>query len=157
MDLCLKTTVHHVGLRRQAKSNKSCFAAKALRSKWSPVSSAKLVMLWLFNFSNAGWSFLSDTPQFVCLKSSEKFEKRTRETESLQISMAMPAITHRRKSAPYWLAKTSNWWVIRRTALTCHPISLLRGQQFSSPDAAVEAFKNYVLKVSQSECKSKRK
>ena len=39
------------------------------------------------------------------------------------ISMAIRALTHRLKSAPYWLAKTSNWWVMRRTALTGFTLS----------------------------------
>ena len=62
------------------------------------------------------WQMANHGSQFVCLKSSEKFEKR-REYALLFI-MTIRALTHRLKSAPYWLAKTSNWWVVRRTALT---------------------------------------
>ena len=65
---------------------------------------------------------LSGTPQFVCPMPSEKFEKRTREDETL-FTMAMRSLTHLFKSAPYWLVKTLNWWVIRRTALTWHPMT----------------------------------
>ena len=82
------------------------FVKKSLRSKWWPVSSAKLVMWALFHLSIVGRSILSGTPQFVCLKSSQKFKKRTGEDESL-FSMTMRALTHRLKSAPYWLTKTA--------------------------------------------------
>ena len=34
---------------------------------------------------------------------------------------AMQVLTYWLKSGPYWLAKTSNWLVIRRTTLTWHP------------------------------------
>ena len=50
--------------------------------------------------SIVGRLILSGTPQFVCLKSSEIFEKRTREDKSLD-TMAMRALTQRLKSAPY--------------------------------------------------------
>ena len=59
------------------------FVEKSLRSKLWPVSSAKLVMWQVFHLSNVERSILSDTPQFVCLKFPEKFEKRTRDNESL--------------------------------------------------------------------------
>ena len=125
---------------------------KSLRSKLWPVSSAKLVMWRLFDLSNIVRSILSGTPQFVCLKSSEKFEKWTRENESL-FTMKMRTLTHRLKSAPYWLVKTSNWRIIRHTALTRYPMTSfysrmsrkMRDQRFSSP--------KYVLMVSQSKSK----
>ena len=66
----------------------------SLRSRCSPVSSAKQVMWPLFHFSNVVRSLRSGTPQFVCLKSSEKFTNRTREDESL-FTMTMRALTHR--------------------------------------------------------------
>ena len=47
---------------------------QSLRSKWRPVSSAKLVKWRQFHLSILGRSILSDRPQFVCLKSSQKFE-----------------------------------------------------------------------------------
>ena len=104
-------------------------------------TSTKLLMWRLFRLSNERQSILSGTQQFVCLKSWEKFEKRTREDESLF------TMTHRLKPAPFWPAKTSNWWVIRRTALTWHPMTSfysrtsrkkMRGQRFSSPENAVD-------------------
>jgi len=60
----------------------------------------KLVMWRLFRLSNEGRSILSGTPQFVCLKSSEKFEKQTREDESF-FTMTTRALTHRLKPAPF--------------------------------------------------------
>ena len=33
------------------------------------------------------------------------------------------AIAYRLKSAPFWPAKTPNWWINRRTALTWHPMT----------------------------------
>ena len=42
-----------------------------------------------------------------CLKSWQKFEKRTREDESLY-TMAMRALGHQLKSATFWQANTSN-------------------------------------------------
>ena len=50
----------------------------------------------------------------------EKFEKRTREDESL-FTMAMRVRAHRLKSAPFWSDKTSKLW----TALTSHPMTSL--------------------------------
>ena len=58
----------------------------------------------------------------VCLNFSLKFEKQTREAESLFI-ITMRALTHRLKPAPFWPAKTSNWWVIHRTVLTWLPMT----------------------------------
>ena len=115
---------------KASQSKESCFWKKSLRSKCWPVSSAKLVMWRLFHLSIVWRSILSGTPQFICPESSEKFEKWKLYT------MAMRALTHRLKSAPYWLAKTSNWWVIRRTALNWHPMTSLH---------------SHVLEVSQSE------
>ena len=106
----------------ESQIQRKLFMEEALRSTWSPVSSAKLVMWRLFHFSIVGWSILSGTPQFVCLKSSVKFEKRTRVDESL-FTMTMRALTYRFKPAPFWPAKMSNWWVIRRTTLTWHPMT----------------------------------
>jgi len=42
------------------------------------VSSVKLVIWRLFHWSNLGRSILSGTPKFFCLKSSEKFKKRSK-------------------------------------------------------------------------------
>ena len=67
------------------------------------------------HLSIVGWSSLSGTPQFVCIKSSEKFEKRKIEDELL-FTMTTRSLTHRLKQVPFWPAKTSHWWVIRRTA-----------------------------------------
>ena len=69
---------------------------KSLRRKWWTASSAKLVIWLLFHLSIVGRSILSATPQFVCLKSSDKFEKRTKKDESL-FTMTMRAVTHRLK------------------------------------------------------------
>ena len=74
------------------------FMEKALRSKWRPVFSSKLVMWRLFHLSIVARSILSGTPQFVCLKSSAKLEKRTREHELL-FTITMPTVTHRLKPA----------------------------------------------------------
>ena len=120
------------------------FMEKSLRSKWRLVSSAKFVKWRLFPLSIVGRSILSGKPQFVCLKSSEKFEKRTREDEKTR------RLTHRLKPAPLWPAKTSNWLVIRHIALTLHPMTSL---YFRTSVDAVEAFKNHVLEGSQSEWK----
>ena len=43
------------------------FVKKSLRSTWSPVSSAKVIMWRLFHLSIVGWSILGDAPQFVCV------------------------------------------------------------------------------------------
>ena len=59
------------------------FVEKSLRSKWWPISSAKQIMWRLFYLSIVERSIPSGTTQFVRLKSSEKFEQRTREDESL--------------------------------------------------------------------------
>jgi len=52
---------------------------------------------------------------FLCLKSLEKFGSLC--------TMTMRAVTHHFKPAPFLPAKSSNWWVIRRTALTWHPMT----------------------------------
>ena len=94
----------------QKNNSPSCGSSKMsqkktrLRSRWSAVSSAKLVMWRLFHLSIVGRSILSGTPQFVCLKSAEKFEKRTREDKSL-FTMAMRDLTHRLKPAPFLTGK----------------------------------------------------
>ena len=75
------------------------FAKKVDLSKWH-VSSAKLVMWQLFHLSSVGRSILSGTLQFVFQKSLEKFEKPTREDESL-FTMTMRVLAHRLKPAPY--------------------------------------------------------
>ena len=60
----------------QCESSKACqiqrklFVQKSLRSKWSHVSSPKL----LFHLSIVGRSIRSCTPQLVCLTSSDKFD-----------------------------------------------------------------------------------
>ena len=143
----------HGSMRMSPKQNNSpaCGSSKtsqiqrklfveALGSRWSPVSSKILVMWRLFHLSIVERSILSGTPQFVCLKSSEKFKKRTTEDESL-FTMTMRALTHRLTSAPFWLAKTLNWWVIHRAALTWH-----RAQRFSSPVDAVKRSKTMFWK-----------
>ena len=126
----------HGSMRKSTKQNNSppcgssktsqiqwnLLVKKSLGSKWWPVSSAKLVIWRLLHLSTVGQSNLSSTPQFPYLNSSEKFEKWTREEEPL-FTMAMRALTHRLKSALYWQSKTSNWWVIRRTALTWRPMT----------------------------------
>ena len=91
-----------------------------LRSRWSPVYSAKLAMWRLFHLSIVGQSILSGTSQFVCLKSSEKLEKRTRKDESLFTRIMRE---HAVQSSTFWTGQTSNWWVSRRTALTWHPMT----------------------------------
>ena len=95
MDLCVwarnNATVHRVGLWTRAKSNESCSWKKHFEAD---VTSAKLVMWRLFHFSSVGRSILSCTPQFVCLNSSKKYAKRTREDESL-FTVTMRALTHR--------------------------------------------------------------
>ena len=106
-----KTTVHRAGSKTN-QIQRNLFVEEAIRSSWSDASSAKLVMWWLFYFSVIERSILSGTPQFVCLKYSVKFGKRTLFTPSMQ------ALTHRLKSASLWPSKTSNWWIVRRTALT---------------------------------------
>ena len=86
--------MNHGSMRMNSKQNNSStyassktsqiprklFVAEVLRSRWLPVSSAKLVMCRLFYLSIVGRSILSRTPQFVYLKSSEKFEKRKEKT-----------------------------------------------------------------------------
>ena len=62
---------------------------------------------FLFRLSIVGRSILSGTSQFVCLKSSQKFEKQTTE-DKLLFAVTMRALTHRHKPAPFWPAKTSN-------------------------------------------------
>ena len=86
------------GSLNPSQIERKVFVGKSLRSKWWPVSSAKLVMWQLFHLSIVGRSIPSGTPQFVCIDSSEKFEKRTREDESL-FTMTMRALTHRLKPA----------------------------------------------------------
>ena len=109
------------------------------------------VVMWrLFHLSIVEWLILSGTPQLVCLQSSQKFEKRSRQDESL-FNMAMRALTHRLKSASYWLAKTSNWWADSADLasngffLFPHFKKNRRGQRFSSITDTVGAFKNHVL------------
>ena len=79
-----------------------------IRNRWSPVSSAKLLMWRLFHLSIVGWLILSGISQFVCLESSEKFEKTNKTT--WQDNRLKPA-------------KASNWWLICRTALTWHSMT----------------------------------
>ena len=136
------------GFSKTSQIKRKFFVEKANRNKWWPVSSAKLVMWRLFHLSIVRRSTLSGTPQFVCLKSSNKFEKRTRNDESLLI-MAMQVLSHRLKSAlsaPY-----SPDWTPNDFFLFPQIRGKVRGQRFSSPEDAVEAFKSHVLKVSQSE------
>ena len=71
-------------------------------------SSAKLFMWRQFHLSIIEPSILDGTPQFAL----DKFEKLTREDESL-FTMAMRALTHHLKSAAYWQARTLNLWFIR--------------------------------------------
>ena len=54
--------------------------------------------VWVFEDESCSWKNHFE-PQFVCLKLTEKFEKRTREDESL-FTMTMRALTHRLKPAP---------------------------------------------------------
>ena len=63
---------------KTSQIQRKLFVEEALRSRWSPVSSAKLVMWRLLYLSIVGRSILNGTPQFVCLKSSKKLRKRTR-------------------------------------------------------------------------------
>ena len=79
--------------------------------------------------------------------------------------MAMRVLAHRLKSAPFGPTITTNWWVNRRTTMTWQPRTFfipvywekMRGERFLSPEDAVEAFKNHVLEMSQSEWKNKHK
>ena len=94
MDLCVwarnKTTVHHMGLRKQVKSNESCLWKKTIRSKWSSVSSEN-------------WS-CSDCSTWA--------------TWLGQFSVVHHRIlAHWLKSAPFWPAKTSHLslsWVFQQ-------------------------------------------
>ena len=73
---------------------------KTLQCRLSAIVVAKLAMWRLIHWSIVERSILSSTAQFVCLKSSEKFEKLTREDELL-FTMAMRVLAHRLKSAPF--------------------------------------------------------
>ena len=77
-----------------------CGKIFAPRCKRSPVSSAKVVMCRLLHLNSVGHLIQSGTLQVVCLQTSQKFEKRTREDESLFI-MAMRAHTYWLKTAPF--------------------------------------------------------
>ena len=56
--------------------------------------STKLVIWRLFHLSIVGPLILSGKPQFLCLKASEQFEKRTRQDKSL-INMTKRVLPHR--------------------------------------------------------------
>ena len=157
MDLCVwaqnKTKVHHAGLRRRTKSKVvgrstskqmvTCFFGKT-----GHVATVSL------EHSRAVYSDRCGTPQFVCLKSSKKFEKRTREEESL-FNMAMRAHTSV-QIINFSLAKTWNWLVIRRTALTWHSMTSffsahhekMRAKRLSSSEDTVVVLKNHILELS---------
>ena len=77
-----KSTVHRVRFEPEPNPTKVVYE-KSLRSRWWPVSLAKLVMWQLFHLSIVERSIVSSIPQFVCLKFSEKLKKRTRKDESL--------------------------------------------------------------------------
>ena len=107
-----QVTIPPCGSSKANQIQRKLFVKEALRSRWSLVSSAKLVMWRLFHLSIVGRSILSGTPQFVCLKSLEKFEKRTREDESL-FTTTMRTLTHRLKAALFWAGQPSNkWWMV---------------------------------------------
>ena len=129
MDLCIwawnKATVHRVG-----QIQRKLFVEKSLQSKWWPVFSAKLVMWRLFHLSIVGRSIRSATRQFVCLKSSEKFEN-----ESLFQNVEL--VGH----PPYSPDLAPNGF-----SLFPHIKKKMRGQRFSSD--TVEVFQNQVLETS---------
>jgi len=136
MDLCLwarnKIATDRVGLRSRAKSNER-------KRKWSPGSSVILVMWRLFRLSNVRRSTLSGTP-LVCLKSSEKFEKRTRKD-----NMTMRALTHQLKPAPLWPAKTSKRWVICQAALIWHRTTSFYSRTSSERSVVNDFFRQKML------------
>ena len=68
------------GSSKTNQIQRKLWVKKSLRSKWR-----------LFHLGIVGRSILSATPQFVCLKSSVKFENRTREDESFS-TMTMRAL-----------------------------------------------------------------
>ena len=128
--------IHHVSLRRQANFKESngvcgkstskpmvaCFFGKTGHVATVPLKQSTVDSEWYTTIS------------------LKKFEKRTRQDESL-FTMAMLVLAHRLKSAPFWASKISNWWVSRRTALTWNPNGfflfpqlkkILRAQRFSS-------------------------
>ena len=109
----------------------------------------KLIMWRLFHLRIVGRSNLSCTKQFVCLKSSEKFEKRIREDESL-FTMTIRALHIYSNPRLFDWRKGPNL-APNDFFLFPHIKKEMRGQRFSSPEDAVEAFKNHVLEVFQSE------
>ena len=101
---------------------------KSLRSKWWPVSSTKLVMWRLFHLSIVGRSILNGT----ALKSPEKFEKQTREDESV-FNMTRQALIHRLKPSQFgrelqmFLVKLPTVANSTKEVRSLHPISAKRG------------------------------
>ena len=82
------------GSLNSSQIQRKSFVEKSFRSRWSPVSSGHVATVPLDG------TILGGKPQFDWLKSWEKFEKATREEQSL-FTMAMSALTRRLKSAPY--------------------------------------------------------
>ena len=96
--------------------------------------------MWrLYHLSIIGRSILSGTPQFVCLKSLEKFEKRIIAIRAL-IGSNHP---------PYSPDLATNDF-----SLCLHIKKKMRGQRFSPPEVTVEVFKNHALAMSQSKWKT---
>ena len=122
--------------------------------------------MWrLFHLSIVGRSIVSGTPQFVCLKSSEKFAKTNKRRR---------IIVHHCNASSHTSAQISAFLTGQKFELMGHPpynLDLspkncfllrhikkkMRGQDFLSPEDAVEAFKKHVLELSQSEWKIKHK
>ena len=97
------------GPSKTSQMQRKLFVEKALRSKWSAVSSAKLVMYQLFHLSNVVRSNLSNTPQFHWRNSKNQL-KKTNHCSQWQCEFSHIGSNQRRGQ---------RWWVNRRTALTC--------------------------------------
>ena len=111
----------------------------------------------LFHFIIVGRPILSGKLQFVCLKSWEKFEKRTREDESL-FTMTTRGLTLWLKPAPFWPAKTSMDYPPYSQHLTFFYLFwflfIPAYQEKTVWSTIFDAFKNHVLAVSQSKWKN---
>ena len=60
---------------------------------------------------------ISERNTTICLPKVFGEIRKTNKKRRIIVPHAMRALTHRLKSAPFGLAKSSNWWLIRRTIL----------------------------------------
>ena len=142
------------GSSKKSQIQRKLFVEEALWSRWSSVSSARLIMWRLFHLSIVGRSILSSTT--ICLPKVFGEIRNTNKRRRIFV--------HHGNASSHTSVQTSDFLTVQNELMGSdlalnyfilfpHNKKKMRGPRFSSPADTVGVFKNHVLDMCQSEWK----